>query len=560
MRTQVNPITTEIMRNAFIAVADEMNATLVRSAYTPIIYEMKDCSVALLDAGHNVLGQSSGLPIFLGNIEVCTRVTEEMLGADVWEPGDVWILNDSYLAGTHLHDQTVFSPIFYAGEHVGFAASRAHWIDIAAKDPGGAMDATEIYQEGLRLGPTRVAIGGKPHRDVIDILARNSRFPQSVIGDLHAQIAVSRTGERRFADILDRFGKDTVAAAREEIFAQSERLDRAAIAAIPDGVYRAEGFMDNDGLSDEEVWVRLAIKVAGDEMEIDLTESSDITRGPINCGEAQTIAACRVAFKVMFNPDLPVNGGTFRPLKVRVRPGSFLGAQEPAPCGWYYSGLGLLIDLVVKALAPVVPERAAGASYGDSMIINLNGFDDRTGRRFLDLEPNVGGWGAWHGSDGQDGLINSVNGAVKNLPIEVQESTYPLRIAEYALRQDSAGAGRWRGGTGAIREYVVECEEGSLNLWFERSKTPAWGLFGGAAGEPPDVILNPGRDDEQHLLKASSVRVVRGDVVRCQTGGGGGFGEPSERDPELIRADVEAGVLSPERALRDYGYTERPHP
>ena len=171
------------------------------------------------------------------------------------------------------------------------------------------MDATEIYQEGLRLGPTRVAIGGKPNRDVVDILARNSRFPHSAIGDLHAQIAVSRTGERRFADILDRFGKDTVAAAREEIFAQSERLDRAAIAAIPDGVYRAEGFMDNDGLSDAEVWVRVAIEVAGDEMTIDLTESSDITRGPINCGEAQTISACRVAFKVMFNPDLPVNGG-----------------------------------------------------------------------------------------------------------------------------------------------------------------------------------------------------------------------------------------------------------
>ena len=201
-----------------------------------------------------------------------------------------------------------------------------------------------------------------------------------------------------------------------------------------------------------------------------------------------------------------------------------------------------------------MPERAAAASYGDSMIINLNGFDDRTGRRFLDLEPNVGGWGAWHGADGQDGLINSVNGAVKNLPIEVRRARYPLRISEYALREDSAGVGRWRGGTGAVREYVVECEEASLNLWFERSKTPAWGLFGGGAGEPPDVVVNPGRDDEQHLLKASSVRVVRGDVVRCQTGGGGGFGDPAERDPELVRADVEAGVLSPERAERDYGY------
>ena len=184
----------------------------------------------------------------------------------------------------------------------------------------------------------------------------------------------------------------------------------------------------------------------------------------------------------MFNPDLPVNGGTFAPLKVRVRPGSFLGAQEPAPCAWYYSGLGLLIDLVVKALAPVVPERAAAASYGDSMIINLNGFDDRTGRRFLDLEPNVGGWGAWHGADGQDGLINSVNGAVKNLPIEVQESTYPLRIAEYALRQDSGGRGPLaRRARARSASTWSSARRRLLNLWFERSKTPAWGLFGGSA-------------------------------------------------------------------------------
>jgi N-methylhydantoinase B len=556
-RPAVDPITTEILRNAFISVAEEMNATLIRSAYTPIIYEMKDCSVALLDHVHSVLGQSSGLPIFLGNLEVCTRVTEEMLGADVWKPGDVWILNDSYLAGTHLHDQTVFSPIFHDAELVGFAASRAHWIDIGAKDPGGAMDATDIYQEGLRLGPTRIVAGGETSRDIVDILARNSRFPHSAIGDLHAQIAVARTGERRFLDILDRFGRETVAGAREEIFAQSERLDRRAIAAIPDGTYEAEGCLDNDGLSEEPVWVRAQIEVSGERMTIDLTRSSDATRGPINCGEAQTVSACRVAFKVLVNPQLPVNGGTFRPLSVRVRPGSFLAAQEPSPCGWYYSGLGLLIDLVVTALAPVLPTRAAAASYGDSMIINISGADERTGRPFLDLEPNVGGWGAWEGSDGESGLINNVNGAVKNLPIEVQESTFPLRVAHYGFREDSAGAGRWRGGFGIEREYVIDCAEAWLNLWFERSKTPAWGLFGGGTGEPPDVVVNPGRADERHLLKASMVPLRRGDVVRCQTGGGGGFGDPLERDPELVRADVDAGLLSPARAQRDYAQESR---
>jgi N-methylhydantoinase B len=548
--TRVDPITTEIVRNAFISAADEMNATLIRSAYTPAIYEMKDCSVALLDHEHGVLGQSAGLPIFLGNLEVCTRATEEMLGPEVWQPGDVWILNDSYIAGTHLQDVTVYAPIFYEDELAGFAASRAHWLDLGAKTPGIPFDATETYQEGLRLGPTKVVEGGRINRDVVDILGRNSRFPQAAIGDLHAQIAVGRTGERRLTAIIDRFGRETIALAREEIFSQSERLDREAVAAIPDGIYRAEGCLDNDGLSDEPVWVRVQIEVAGDEMVIDLTESSDATRGPVNCGEAQTISACRVAFKETINPAVPVNGGTFRSLKVRVRPGSVLGAQDPAPCGLYFSGLGLLIDLVVKALAQVLPERAAAASYGDSMVLILDGFDERTGRRFLDVEPHVGGWGAWEGFDGQDCLINNVNGAVKNLPIEVQESTFPFRLSRYGIRQDSAGRGRWRGGFGVVREYVIECEEAWLNLWFERSKTPAWGLFGGEAGTPPAVIVNPGRESERHLLKASMVKLGWGDVVRCQTGGGGGFGNARERDAKLVRADVEAGLISSESTDR----------
>jgi N-methylhydantoinase B len=554
--TRVNPITVEIIRNAFISAAEEMNATLIRSAYTPIIYEMRDCSVGLLDAEHRVLGQSSGLPIFLGNLEVCTRLTEDMLGRAVWRPNDVWIMNDSYFTGTHLGDITVFAPIFHEGQVAGFAASRAHWADVGAKDPGNPVDSTEIFEEGLRLGPIRVVEDGVLSRDVCEVLTRNSRFPLAAMGDLQAQISVCWTGQRRFTAILDRFGPEIVRKSRDEIFAQTERLDREAVTAIPDGVYSSEGCLDDDGLGSEGPWVRVRVEVSESRMIIDVSDSNNATRGPVNCGEAQTISACRVAFKVLVNPDQPVNGGTFAPLEVRVREGSMLAAQEPSPCAWYFSGLGLLIDLVVKALAPVMPARAAAAHYGDSMVLMLSGFDDTTGKRFLDIEPHVGGWGAWIGSDGESGLINSVNGAVKDLPIEVQESKFPMRVSRYGFRPDSGGAGKWRGGCGIVREYTIDCEEALLGVWFERSKTPAWGLLGGKSGSGPDVVVNPGRPDERHYLKASRIRLRKGDVVRCCTGGGGGFGDPSERARADIDADIHDGLASQDVVEQDYGPLE----
>jgi N-methylhydantoinase B len=555
--TEINAITTEIIRSAFTAAADEMNATLIRSAYTPVIYEMKDCSVALLDEEHRVLGQSAGLPIFLGNLEVCTRLTEETYGRDVWRPGDVWIMNDSYLTGTHLNDMTTFGPIFHDDELIGFAACRAHWLDVGAKDPGGPMDSTDIYQEGIRIPPLRIVEGGVQRPDVTDLLGRNSRFSYPAIGDLGAQIACINTGQTRLVAIVARYGLATIRVARDEIFAQTERLERAAVAAIPDGTYGAEGCLDDDGLGGPPCWVRLEVTVAGEEVTIDLTGTDDAQRGPVNCGEAQAISACRVAYKLLINPLNPPNGGAFRPLQVRVRPGSLLGAQPPSPCQWYFTPLGLLIDLVVRALAPVLPEAAAGASYGDSMVIVLAGQDHRSDAPWIDIEPNVGGWGGWDGGDGESGLINNVNGSLKDLPIEVLETKYPMRVTEYGFRADTGGAGRFRGGNGIVRELTLDGPWAELSLWFERSRTPAWGIFGGDAAVPPIVIINPGRDDERRLLKASRLPLVEGDVIRMLTGGGGGYGDPAERDPAQVDRDVRDRHVSPETAKAVYGYEEQ---
>jgi N-methylhydantoinase B len=415
------------------------------------------------------------------------------------------------------------------------------------------MDSTSIYQEGMRWAPTRIYDAGNPREDIIDLLRRNGRFGYSLVGDMNAQVAACRTGEARFQAILDRFGYDTYHAAREEIYRQSEALERESVSRIPDGVYTADGFLDDDGVGSPPVPVKMRIDVAGDAMTIDLDGSAPMQRGPVNCGFAQTVSACRVAFKLLINPERPVDGGTFKTLTVQAPEGSIFRAEEPAACQWYFSSLGLLIDLLVKALAPVVPDEAAAAHYGDSMVLFLSGLDPRRGNQpFLYVMPHPGGWGGFEGGDGQDGLINNVNGGFKDYPVEVLETKYPAMITGYGFRPDTGGPGRFRGGCGIYRTHVLE-SDASIYLWFERSVTPAWGLFGGGGGAVPDVAVNEGRDDERHMLKCNAHPVANGGVVELRTGGGGGFGDPYERDPERVRVDVLDGYVTREHAEADYG-------
>lgn len=549
----LDPVTVEIIRNALTSAADDMNATLIRSAYSPILYEGGDCVVALLDTEHRVLGQSAGLPLFLGNLETCSIAVEKMYGRTVWQEGDIWILNDSYLGGTHLNDVTIFAPIFDEGAVVGFAATRAHWMDMGSKDVGGSMDSTDIFQEGFRMGPVKLVEAGV-ETSVVDLIRTNVRFPYQTIGDMHAMIAALRMGTTRMKELVGRYGMEQLDAARDEIFRQTEEIERATVRNIPDGVYEAEGFLDNDGINlDTPIPIKLRITVAGDTVDFDVTGSADQTMGPVNCGAAQAVSALRVGYKLLVSPDSNSNGGSFRPMTTQVRSGSVLGAVTPAPCQWYFSHLGLLIDLVSKAMAPAMPERVASASHGDSMIITAAGFDTRFGRNFVTMEATLGGWGAWQGTDGESAMINNVNGSLKDLPIEMLETRYPFRINEYSIRPNSGGPGQYRGGNGVVREYefLADCVVG---LWFERSKTPAWGLFGGSDAQGPEVVINPGRRDEVRTLKANARKVKAGDVVRLAVGGGGGFGEVSKRSREDITYDIVNGFITEDFAKTHYGY------
>jgi len=549
-----NPVTTEIIRNALISAAKEMNESLFRSAYTPVIYEMKDCSVGIFNENYEILGQSAGLPIFLGNLEVSIKVTTEFFGGkENYREGDVYIMNDSFLTGTHLNDITVISPVFYKGKLVGFTANRAHWLDVGSKDPGTPMDATEIYQEGIRIGPTKLMDQGVLRRDVADLICKNSRYYRNAYGDMNAQIAACKTGERRFVEIIERFGMETLNNSIHDIFLQSERMEREAVAALPEGEFEAEGYLDNDGRSDEPVRVKMKMTVKNGEMTIDLTGSSPQVRGSTNCGLAQTISACRVAYKALIYPNAPVTGGSFKPLTVVAPPSSIFSAEEPASCSWYFTSLGLLIDLVIKSLEKSAPDMVSGAHYGDSMVVYFAGVNPRNNAPFLSVEATVGGWGGFMEADGQDALINCVNGDFKNLPVEVFESNYPVKITRYAIREDSAGPGKNRGGNGVIREYEVMADNTVLYLWFERSKTPAWGVCGGKSGTGPSVVVTNPNQAQSTLLKTNNFPLHKGALVTCLTGGGGGYGDPMQRDREKVLYDVAQGYISKAYAEAEHG-------
>lgn len=548
-----DPITTEIIRNALISIANEMVESLFRSAYSPIIYEMKDCAVALFNENFEILGQTVGVPIFLGSLGDTIKIATKYYGdINYYREGDVYLLNDSYLTGTHLQDVTVFSPIFYREKLVGFAANTANWLDIGAKSPGTPINSINIFQEGIRIGPLKIIDRGEMRKDLFDTICMNSRFPVNAMGDFNAQISACKTGEKRLIEIIEKIGIDTLKRATHDINIQSEIIEREIVSKLPEGIYMAEGYLDNDGITDKPIIVKVKVTIKNGEMYIDLSGSNKMVEGGINCGFAATEAACRMAYKMIVQPDAAVTGGSFKILHVSAPKGSIFNAQEPAACAFFFSPLGLLIDLIIKSFEDVIPDRVAGAHYGDSMCFYLSGINSSTGKLYLYDEPTVGGWGGNIKNDGQDCLINVVNGDFRNLPVEIIESHYPIKVTQYKIRPDSGGPGKNRGGMGVIKEYEI-MDKSSLYLWFERSKLPAWGIQGGKSGQPPKVVVRDVFGEKKsELLKTSDFHLGKGWKVTIYTGGGGGYGDPCVREPERVLEDYINGYISREHAQKEY--------
>jgi N-methylhydantoinase B len=513
-----------VVQHAFISGAEQMKRNLYRSAYSPVIYEMKDCAVGIFDREGELLGQAPGLPFFLGSLGGTVKMVLSLKGSNVFESGDVWIVNDSAICGSHLNDVTVIEPIFIDGVLQGFSGAKAHWIDIGAMHAGQLADSTDIFQEGLRIPPTRIVRGGVLDEQILGVIALNARYPALLVGDFKAEMAACHTGAERFTSIVTRYGWPVVEAAIGQFFARAETGDRRVVAAIPDGTYSASAELDGDVMASSPIRVVVTVTVAGEEITVDLEGTSPEYEGSLNSGVVQTRSAIQQAFKFLVNPDADVCGGNFRNLTIKVPKGSCMDPSPTAAYFHYGPHLMLAMDLMVKALSSAMPERAAAGHVGDSW--NVGFVNERGGHPFSVGESLVGGWGAYPGSNGESALIHSAAGDFRNFPVETMEQRYPLRIHQYALRTGSGGQGEFEGGMGIVREYESLVDT-RLGLWFDRTRTPSWGLEGGGAGAAPEVwVTVPGYPPEM-VLKATDKRAPAGTRVLVRTGGGGGWGRPN---------------------------------
>jgi len=554
-----DPITLEVIRNRLIAASRDIRRTVERAAYSPILYEVVDFSCGILDADANLIAETPGLPIFLANLGYAIQSTYETIGRESLKNGDIILCNDPYNGGgTHCPDLVALCPAFYEGEIRGWAAFRGHTVDMGGIYPGGwYSNTTEVYQEGLRLPPVKLIVEGKPNEDVFRLIRANTRVPDAVLGDVRAMVAAVRKGSQRFCDVIETYGPKVTLGALEEILAQGERMAKAAVRRIPNGVYPAEAVLDGDGNDDapldDKLILKLTITVKDDEMIADFTGTGPQNRGPMNTPEPSTISASRYAFKIVTTPHLPSNEGFFRALKIIIPDGSFLKPCFPAACAMWPTPSTTIPDLFLKALAPAIPDRVRGGHFGDAMANFIYGIDPKTGKYYVCAEADAGGYGGKPTEDGEAALFSMTLGDTYNVPAEVVEVRYPWRVERFELAQDSAGAGKYRGGLGVRRDYRLGFDAG-LTVTTDRVKyTPPWGLFGGKPGTTNITVVNRHDGSTERWRKISNLPLKKGEIVSFRGGGGGGYGSPLERDPERVRLDVMDGYVSLERAEEDYG-------
>jgi N-methylhydantoinase B len=550
--TPVDGATVEVLRSYFVSAAEEMRATLLRTAFNPIIYEVQDLGISIYDAKLDLIGEASGVTLFLGANDHAIRKTIEYVGSENIAPGDIVLMNYPYWNGAHTHDMTVLNPVFENGADAPFAylVVRAHLMDIGAKDPGYTMDSTDMHQEGLIFPGTKFYKAGRADQELVDLIRFNSRMPDVVIGDLNAQIAALRTGERRIMELLDRFGHETLSSAIEQIQAHGERTARRALAELPKGTWTAVDWLDDDGITDEPLRMQATVTITDDSFEVDFEGSHGAGRGPVNLTIGGTQAICKVAFKALTTPNEPANAGQMRPLVVRAEPGSLFHAVYPAPTFMLWTGI-VATELIFKALAQGMPERLQASSGGDAPAIFFVGVHPDTGRFFTLPVGDVVGWGATREHDGADLMIHITGGNLRITPIEVMESQTPIFCERLEALTDSGGAGRHRGGVGMRRDLRFD-GPGELVTLVKKTKSRPWALEGGLEPEPITLIVHPDSDRERRVSSAR-ISIAAGDRFRWLTAGGGGHGDPRERDPEAVRDDVRDGFVSAEAARTVYG-------
>ena len=544
-RPVVDAVTLEVARHALEGVAEEMNAALIRSSYSPNIKERRDCSSALFDEKGRMIAQSWGMPVHLGAMPFSVKAALEEL--KTLEPGDVVVLNDPFRGGAHLPDLTFVTPIYRGDELVGYAANRAHHADVGGQAPGSvAGNSSEIYQEGLRIPPVKLWRRGRLDRDLLELILANVRTPRERLGDLRAQYAANETGRRRMRVLVERYGLERFRQIVEEILNYSERRLRAALRRLKPGVYRYEDFLDDDGRGAERLPIRVAVALDADkgEVTVDFTGSSPQVEGPVNAVYAVTASATYYTIRCFTDPDVPPNDGAYRPIKLVVPEGTVVNARPPAAVvGGNLETSQRIVDALIGALAQAAPEKALAACQGTMNNVALGGLDPRTGEPYTIYETIGGGFGGRPGLDGLDGVHGHMSNTL-NTPVEALETAYPLRVERYELRPGTGGRGTWRGGLGIRRDIRVVGHKATLSLLSERRVGRPYGLLGGEPGAPGENVLIRASDGREERLPGKGVfELEPGDVISVRTPGGGGYGPPEARDPRLRERDRREGKV-----------------
>ena len=554
--SELDPITLAVLNGRLVQIADEMDATLYRSAFNPIIAEAHDACHGLYHAetGATLVQGTSGLPIFVGAMAFAVKAVIDKAARDGdLKPGDTYLFNDPYDGGTHLNDIRLVRPVMRNGRVFAWLASVGHWLDVGGNVPGNFnAKATESFQEGFRVPPVKLIRDGVLQQDIIDILAANSRVPQSNWGDLNGQINALDLGARRLEALLDEYGDDTVAAALAQLSARAEALMRAHIAALPDGTYSYDDFLDNDGITDTPLRIALDLTIAGDRMRLDFSRSAPPCDGPLNIARSTTVACCYVALKHLFT-DVPANAGCLAPIEFVIPETTLLAVSAPRPVGGYTETILRVIDVIFGAFAKAAPARANGSPFATINALSLAGWREH-GRKWVMFCFFGGGLGGNPDGDGLNHGNNPISTATIP-PLEILESLYPVMFTQWALRPDSGGPGQHRGGLGAIYELTTLSETGAeVFLLGERGKYPPFGVNGGGEAALNRFVYQTDAGDCTPPLvsKITDIRIKPGQKVRLETPGGGGFGDPVTRDPARVARDVRLGYVSRDAARRDY--------
>ena len=567
MKPQVttDQVTLTVIDNYLTSTCRDMGVTMMTTAYSPIFNESLDFSCVIFDPEGQMLAQAEFCPSQIGTIKFTVTWTIAELGLDAFEEGDVVLHNDPYRGSGHVPEHMLLRPVFWEGELVAFVANVAHMSEIGAKTPGGLSgDATEIFQEGLLLPPVKIKSRGEDVEDVWKIVLSNHRTPRVTYGDFRAMIGSLDLAERRLHKLIADYGLDVVREATRELQAVSERRMRAEIERIPDGEYSFEDAIEDDGISEGDYPMKLALTVDGGEVIADFTGSARQAVGPVNAIYAVTASAIYNAFLHLTDPTIPRNEGCYRPFTIIAPPGTIVNCTFPAPvAGGNTETSPRLTDMVFGALQHAIPDRVAAACGGTSSPFLFGGSDPRTGEPYAHFHFEGVGWGGRHGKDGNN-MVVTINGNCRNTPVEVFETRYPaFRIESYRLVRDSGGPGEFRGGLGGERVFTVTVPEVTVSALLNRMKTEPWGVLGGGNGAVGGLwVRRAGQDDWSTFVeefgtmspsKFSGVILHEGDQVKILMPGGGGYGDPVARDRERVRRDVEEGFVSAEAATRDYG-------